>query len=214
MKSERIDKMIEHLYRLDNIKQWSEKNTLFTESVASHSYKVSFFTAVVFYSLFRSVINSSEVAIFYMKCMNRALMHDWDESIILRDLSHELKYNEFNGGELRERVDEYVEHVINTDFTIFMDLYPFFHDSMLSDHKDVNSLVKIADWLAMYCFLKREFLLGNRTLGECNDTVMRGLVESVGVFKREIRNGMLSAMMVDSIDYTFLDNLTQIEKIM
>ena len=94
-----------YLKRLDNIVQWSEKDVFTRETVSSHSYKVTVFCRVLLEEIFR--VDNDSIREFKMNCVTHAMFHDWDEALLLRDISHETKYNEFNGDKIRAELDEF-----------------------------------------------------------------------------------------------------------
>lgn len=153
----------QYLRRLDNIIQWQEKDVFKHESVAGHSYKVSVFVRILLEDIFG---NSSDVNVLQYKlnCVTHALFHDWDESLILRDLSHELKYNKFNGDKIREVIDEFVDHAVFVEFGNETDTAKMLNENIGSVDPGVKLLVKYCDWLALLFFCKRELDLHNDAL--------------------------------------------------
>ena len=92
-----------YLKRLDNIVQWSEKDVFTRETVSSHSYKVTVFCRVLLEEIFR--VDNDSTREFKMNCVTHAMFHDWDEALLLRDISHETKYNSYNGEQIRSVLD-------------------------------------------------------------------------------------------------------------
>lgn len=152
----------DHLARLDNIKQWLEYDRHQQESVSQHSYKVSVFTMCLLDYLWPGGGDNNTVAAFKYQTLKMALMHDFDEAVLRRDITHELKYNAYNGSELRNVLDEFVAHQVADEFG---------DDSVVSKtlskdapYYDVaHAIVKVADWMALLYFLKRELAMGNRS---------------------------------------------------
>lgn len=152
----------DYLARLDNIKQWLEYDRHQQESVSQHSYKVSVFTMCLLDYLWPGGDDNNTVAAFKYQTLKMALMHDFDEAILRRDITHELKYNAYNGSELRNVLDEFVAHQVADEFG---------DDSVVSKtlskdapYYDVaHAIVKVADWMALLYFLKRELAMGNRS---------------------------------------------------
>ena len=105
-----------YLRRLDNIKQWSEKDTLKTESVSQHSYKVAIYTTVILEEMLGKEELAERLQGFKLKCIQYAMFHDWDESLIKRDISHETKYNKWNGDEFRALLDRFSAHAAMLEF--------------------------------------------------------------------------------------------------
>lgn len=152
----------DYLARLDNIKQWLEYDRHQQESVSQHSYKVSVFTMCLLDYLWPGGGDNNTVAAFKYQTLKMALMHDFDEAVLRRDITHELKYNAYNGSELRNVLDEFVAHQVADEFG---------DDSVVSKtlskdapYYDVaHAIVKVADWMALLYFLKRELAMGNRS---------------------------------------------------
>ena len=82
----------DHLARLDNIKQWLEYDRHQQESVSQHSYKVSVFTMCLLDYLWPGGGDNNTVATFKYQTLKMALMHDFDEAILRRDITHELAF--------------------------------------------------------------------------------------------------------------------------
>ena len=106
----------EYLKRLDNIIQWQERDVFKEESVSQHSYKVSVFCRILLSEVFGREIRE-DVVRFQLDCVTYAMFHDWDESLIRRDLSHDMKYNNFNGTDISKVVDELSSHLATVEFT-------------------------------------------------------------------------------------------------
>lgn len=150
----------DYLSRLDNIKQWLEYDRHQQESVSQHSFKVSVFTMSLLEYLWPSDTHRAEVWLFKYQTLKLALMHDFDEAILRRDITHELKYNKYNGGEIRNVLDKFVNHQLTEEFGEESDVVKTlskedkFYDVM-------HAIVKVADWMALLYFLNRELDMGN-----------------------------------------------------
>ena len=152
----------DYLARMDNIIQWLERDVHQRESVAQHSYKVTVFTNVLLESLFQGQEETLEILRFKNECINHAMFHDWDEALIRRDLSHVMKYNDYNGDSIRKAVDDLAEHLAKQEF-IVSDVVggKRVYDGILPTNKLVHSVVKVADWMALQYFVDRELRMGN-----------------------------------------------------
>jgi 5'-deoxynucleotidase YfbR-like HD superfamily hydrolase len=161
----------ELLGRLDCLKQWSEKNTLHKESVSEHSFKVSVFTKFMLEDIFIYAEKDEKVNNFKSECISYAILHDFDEAFLLRDISHEVKYNIYNGRELCNALSDYVDYVAKEFFelngvdsnkvgnVLYNDfIMPFCNSPKI---KLVKTFVKVADWLALLYNLNIEKELGN-----------------------------------------------------
>ena len=152
----------DYLARLDNIKQWLEYDRHQQESVSQHSFKVSVFTMSLLEYLWPSDKQHAEVWLFKYQTLKLALMHDFDEAILRRDITHELKYNKYNGGEIRNVLDRFVDRQLMEEFGDESDVVKMF--SKEDEFYDVmHAIVKVADWMALLYFLNRELAIGNRS---------------------------------------------------
>ena len=167
-----------YLSRLDNIVQWLERDRHNQESVSQHSYKVTIFARVLLEEIFGEN-NSEEVLKFKLDVVTFAMLHDWDEALILRDLSHDMKYNKFNGDEIREEVNKLSEHIANRDFNDGSDTGKMLVKNINDVDKDVKIFVKLCDWLALQFYIYREIQLGNRmfyeTAAYCDENIEKSL---------------------------------------
>ena len=166
-----------YLKRLDNIVQWSEKDVFTRETVSSHSYKVTVFCRVLLEEIF-SVDNDS-VREFKMNCVTHAMFHDWDEALLLRDISHETKYNSYNGEQIRTVLDNLSKHLAVNEFLDGTSTGQFVFGAIFTNDESVNSFCKVCDWLALAFFIKREQSMGNQNLYAQETTVKNGLRKSI-----------------------------------
>lgn len=168
------------LGRLDNIIQWCERDVHQRESVAQHSYKVTVFTNVLLESLFQDQEETIEILRFKNECINHAMFHDWDEALIRRDLSHVMKYNNYNGDSIRKVVDDLAEHLARQEFLV-SDIVggKRVYDGILPENSLVHSVVKVADWMALQYFVDREIRLGNGTFSAENYYCPKSMIEAI-----------------------------------
>lgn len=166
-----------YLKRLDNIVQWSEKDVFTRETVSSHSYKVTVFCRVLLEEIF-SVDNDS-VRAFKINCVTHAMFHDWDEALLLRDISHETKYNSYNGEQIRSALDNLSKHLAVNEFLDGTSTGEFMFGAIFTNDESVNSFCKVCDWLALAFFIKRERSMGNQNLYAQETTVKDGLSKSI-----------------------------------
>ena len=166
----------DYLKRLDNIIQWSEKDVFTRESVSQHSYKVTVFCRVMLQEIFGDLRECSDnIQSFAMRCVDHAMFHDWDEALLLRDISHETKYNPYNGDEIRKALDNLSEYKSALEFTDHTLCGAFVHGALNEQDLDILLFCKFCDWLALAFFIRREISMGNNTLSTQIETVERGL---------------------------------------
>ena len=166
-----------YLKRLDNIVQWSEKDVFTRETVSSHSYKVTVFCRVLLEEIFR--VDNDSIREFKMNCVTHAMFHDWDEALLLRDISHETKYNSYNGEQIRSVLDNLSKHLAVNEFLDGTSTGEFVFGAIFTNDESVNSFCKICDWLALAFFIKREQSMGNQNLSAQETTVKDGLRKSI-----------------------------------
>lgn len=147
---------------LDNIHQWEERDSVIRESVSQHSYKVA---AICHYILHDIELQANAVELykhedmrvkflnFRYQCLSYAIMHDFDESILGRDISHILKYNKLNGDVIRKALDEYVAETTRGKY----------EGVYVTPCYEVKTFVKLCDWIALYTFIKRNNRMGVKT---------------------------------------------------
>lgn len=166
-----------YLKRLDNIVQWSEKDVFTRETVSSHSYKVTVFCRVLLEEIFS--VDSDSTRKFKMNCVTHAMFHDWDEALLLRDISHETKYNSYNGEQIRSVLDNLSKHLAVNEFLDGTSTGEFVFGAIFTNDESVNSFCKVCDWLALAFFIKREQSMGNQNLNAQETTVKDGLRKSI-----------------------------------
>lgn len=166
-----------YLKRLDNIVQWSEKDVFTRETVSSHSYKVTVFCRVLLEEIFR--VDNDSTREFKMNCVTHAMFHDWDEALLLRDISHETKYNSYNGEQIRSVLDNLSKHLAVNEFLDGTSTGEFVLGAIFTNDESVNSFCKVCDWLALAFFIKREQSMGNQNLDAQETTVKDGLRKSI-----------------------------------
>ena len=166
-----------YLKRLDNIVQWSEKDVFTRETVSSHSYKVTVFCRVLLEEIF--MVDNDSTREFKMNCVTHAMFHDWDEALLLRDISHETKYNSYNGEQIRSVLDNLSKHLAVNEFLDGTSTGEFVFGAIFTNDESVNSFCKVCDWLALAFFIKREQSMGNQNLDAQETTVKDGLRKSI-----------------------------------
>lgn len=196
-----------YLKRLDNIKQWQEMDVFKEESVSQHSYKVTVFTRILLEDIFGENYNI-EVMKFKNDCVSRAMFHDWDEALILRDMSHETKYNHYNGKQIRVALDDFSKHRAYEEFSKNSegeknDTSDMLLNSISNPDKVVEKFVKLCDWLALAFYIKREESLGNTSLSKQHKTVFEILPTVIA----GVKTFLTGKFHNEVLDFTSLDNL-------
>lgn len=169
----------DYLARLDNIKQWLEYDRHQQESVSQHSFKVSVFAMSLMDYFWPVGTENAEVLKFKYQALKMALMHDFDEAILRRDITHEVKYNSYNGFAVRNALDNFVAHQLTEEFGEDSDVLKTLSKDW--EYYDIaHAIVKVADWMALLYFLNRELRIGNRSwplnlLPYCKDNYRKAI---------------------------------------
>lgn len=204
-----IDKIVTRSYlkRLDNIIQWQERDVFNKESVSQHSFKVSVFTRVLLDDIFGD-LHDLQIERFKLDCVTHAIFHDWDEAIFLRDVSHSIKYNEFNGKDVRNAIDEYVNHEFSKEFEDLDEQdrvsYETLRKSIVDIDPQVKIVVKVADWLALLFFCRRELALGNENFNATYKYCKQGL------FKAAVNLANMAAKYYNIDSGKFLNSINKL----
>ena len=177
----KINNFLKHLSRLDNVHQWEERDSVIKESVSQHSFKVA---AICHFMLNEYEKASKEVCgpisydcvqnynwlKFKCECLSYAVLHDFDEAILGRDISHVVKYNDFNGEEIRKAINNYVNHITKEDFA---------DGSIPQPTQEVKYFVKMCDWIALSTFCDRNLTVGcmifTNEYTYCNDNLSEAI---------------------------------------
>ena len=136
---------------LDNIKQWEERDSVIKESVSQHSFKVSALCVFLLEKIDHEK-TPLDFTFFKVRCIEYSILHDFDESILGRDISHTVKYNEFNGENIRIALSEFVNFTLQN--LGLSDLFSKFED------EDVKLFCKLCDWIALHSFIIRNEVMG------------------------------------------------------
>lgn len=192
-----MKEFVNKIVTLDNIKQWEERDSVIKESVSQHSFKVS---AMCIY-LLEKIADENGLKdnwvwnSFALKCVEYSVLHDFDEAILGRDISHEVKYNRYNGEKIREQINCFVEHKIKELGLEFV------NENVDSD---VKSFVKMCDWFALLTFIGRNEKMGVFSFQREKDYCLQKAEESIEVVKF-----MLNRKFNDyQLNLTFFNNLT------
>lgn len=141
--------------QLNNMVRWNGLNRNKDETVAHHSYIVTFFARVMAEEVFEPDNFKSKLAM-----VNYAIFHDFDE-VFTGDVNHNVKYNEINGESIRVALNDFVESRVHMNFPDDTNFDSLFRNSILEEEYLIKKLVKVCDWLSMGFYLKKEIALGN-----------------------------------------------------
>lgn len=160
---------------LDNIKQWEEIDSVIKESVSQHSFKVS---SICIFLLEKIKEFPSEFYQFKLKCVEYSVLHDFDESILGRDISHIIKYNNYNGSEIRNALSKFVDYTLEQLELSFL---------FKGVDKDVKLFCKLCDWIGLYTFVIRNENMGVKSLEKekqyCLENIVNKRIECENMLK-------------------------------
>lgn len=190
-----MENFISKIVSLDNIRQWEERDSVIKESVSQHSFKVS---AICVYLLEK--INEENLLsenwrwnVFYSKTIKYAILHDFDESVLGRDISHVVKYNSHNGEKIRKVLNDFVNYElsnVNLKFVQENDL-------------EVKMFVKLCDWLALLTFIIRNKQMGCLNFLEEEKYCVDNVKENVQLVRNMIEKKFSNYLL----NLDFLNNL-------
>lgn len=192
-----MKEFVNKIVTLDNIKQWEERDSVIKETVSQHSFKVS---AICVYIL-EDIASKNKLKQdcywieFTLKCVEYSILHDFDEAILGRDISHVVKYNHHNGEKIREQLDDFVRYQ-TTELGL-----EFLNKGVDSD---VRCFVKMCDWFAMLTFIARNEKMGVLSFSYEKEYCMDKAAESVEVVKFMLRDKFSSS----ELDLSIFNNLT------
>jgi 5'-deoxynucleotidase YfbR-like HD superfamily hydrolase len=141
--------------QINNMVRWNGVSRIKDETVAHHSYIVAWLSRVIAEEMF----DDDSIK---LKIVSFALFHDFDE-MFTGDVLNPFKYNSFNGVEIRNCIDEFLNYKIKNKFNSQSNSDKMFRELLLKDFPDyVSKIVKVSDWFSMYFYLVKEIKLGNK----------------------------------------------------
>jgi 5'-deoxynucleotidase YfbR-like HD superfamily hydrolase len=144
--------------QLNNMVRWNGLNRIKDETVAHHS----FFVAMVSRLLAEEILNEDDINL-KLQITTYAIFHDFDE-MFTGDIVHGVKYGNAYGEEMRNLLDLIIKDKVNAKFNKDRESEKLLSDIMTSVPFLVKKIVKVADWLSMLFYLKKELNLGNTSL--------------------------------------------------
>jgi len=150
--------------QLNNLVRWNGLNRNNNESVAHHSFIVTWFSRIIVEELL-PVGNDS----FKLMVTTYACFHDFDE-MFSGDITHDVKYNSYNGEAMKKLINEFCDFKTKEKFTGNTASSLMLRTYLLGEiDPEAKNIVKLADWLSMAFYVKKEINLGNKDLFEQYD---------------------------------------------
>lgn len=166
---------------MDNITRFSLERTLRNETLAGHSWWVSFFTTAMLSDL-KNVDKKMFTVEFELNCIKYAIIHDFKDEIFTGDLDHNLKYNEYNGRKIRKSVELYGNKALVQNFGENNVV-----DFSVSKDKLVKDFVKVADWLGLMKEVVAEISLGNKNSIKILDYALLKMDAHLDMFVKDLK---------------------------
>lgn len=164
--------------RINNMVRWNGWRRINDESVGHHTFIVVWFTRLLCQEIWGNSNNELTLEI-----VTKAIFHDFDE-MFTGDILHTVKHNHENADKIRELLDKYVVSASERKFSADTASGVLMNDNiMLVSRSVTKSVVKLADWLSMLYYLKREIDMGNKDLRRvhryCNEKLSQYCDESI-----------------------------------
>lgn len=149
---------------LNNTIRWNGKSRHNDESVGHHTYLVTVFVRVILEDMFQHLEPVDEgfdiSQMMKLRVMTKALFHDFDETIT-GDVIHTVKYNKFNGEDIRNALEAYVHGAMAQKLDLGVPSELMIYESITDQKGFEKYLVKLGDWLSVLFYISKEISLGN-----------------------------------------------------
>jgi 5'-deoxynucleotidase YfbR-like HD superfamily hydrolase len=206
------------LNRLNHLSRWQGFPTHHKESVAQHSYWVTYWTSLFMSELCNNVYSNSTIQINESSrltaiALRLAIFHDVDEAIT-GDVAHPVKYNPYNGPEIRSALKVYAKNAIQQKFPDKTGYHVSARNLILGEeplHIALRTVVKVADYLSMFNYAVHEFELGNSNFNGVMLEHLQELVEEAVTNSTSKLTDIIPSINWDFTIYTNL--LTQISDV-
>lgn len=147
---------------LNDTVRWNGIARIKDETVATHEHIATIFARIIAEELFANVGEDNWLIAqsLILSIVTGTMFHDFDENIT-GDVLYHVKYNSFNGEALRNCLNAYVEHKMNT---ILNKNKP--GENMLIEALQKQGIekkiIKLCDWLSLIFYVSKEISLGNK----------------------------------------------------
>lgn len=186
---------------LNQIDRWDRKRTIKTETVGGHSHDVTIIIRALVEEIF-----PIQASYFKLEIVTDASMHDFDE-VFSGDLNHDVKYNEINGEDIRRVLSEFCNEKMKRYFSKQTKSSIMFLKSTTSKNQYSKDLIKVADWMSMAIFCKREISLGNTTFTDTFKHCISSLYNACDVSMNSLNNLQENSNDLEYIDLQVLQDV-------
>lgn len=169
---------------LNNTVRWDGKPKITEETIAHHSYWVSFFANMLAEKIFEPKEGEAEYIQreklnFKLNILRFALLHDFDEAFT-GDIRFPVKYNEFNGGVIKKAIDVLAVHKTKEKFSNLACSFDNMMKEVIIDSDTIcKVVVKVCDWISCLLYVNKEYRMGNLYFRQEMPLVLVELRESV-----------------------------------
>lgn len=181
---------------LNQTTRWNGKRVIQKESVGEHTNMVVFFTRLLVEELYDG---NSQYSSKCLEAVTLAIFHDFGE-FFTGDVLHTVKYNQFNGSEIRDLLDDFVSKQLEIKFDKRTKSESLILDCFDRYSEESHLIVKISDWLSMSFFLEREKSLGNSNLLDVNEYCESKIRSSSLALKEYFTSKNLTKVNLDILD--------------
>jgi 5'-deoxynucleotidase YfbR-like HD superfamily hydrolase len=165
-----LDAASGEIRRLDYVWRFSSIPILVPENVSSHCFWAALYSALIHTEIYKKEDSDKLLGAIILK----ALMHDVGESIsgdFVRTFKHsseELKnaIDKAEETEFEKRIEQPIKNLVKLSYNL---------SEMNNNY--VNAIVKAADFLCLYQFMRREWLRGNREIKSNFQMMIEDLVK-------------------------------------
>src|SRR5690348_11306064 len=116
---------------MDNIVRFGMERVIKSENLSGHSWWVTLFSYLITEKFCQADTNRKNAIL--LKVLIKALTHDMDE-MFTDDISHAVKYNKFNGDEIKSSMGDYAWECFSKKFANVPQL-----KEAVKHHKDIAS---------------------------------------------------------------------------
>lgn len=182
---------------LNRIDRWMGNDTIKKETVGGHSHDVTIIVRTLVEEIFpiRAYKEKLEVT-------TDATMHDFDE-VFSGDITHKVKYNKINGNNIKDAIEIFCDASLREYFGGEEKSARMFLESTTDKNQYSHDLIKVADWLSMAIFSKKEVEMGNKKfksiLGHCIQSLNSACDTSKKSLLCKEFNFVLDLAMLDEI---------------
>lgn len=138
--------------------RWNGKRRCKDETLKDHLFLCGVFSTILIEDIL-----PDEIAL-HLEVTRAALFHDFVDEALTGDLSHDLKYNEVNGAELRCLLFDFVLKKTSEKLDSEVASEKILIKSIQYDKSSVvYRVIKFIDWLACYYYVCQEIEMGNKS---------------------------------------------------